>query len=269
MIQDLSFRRRWQSVSAPVFLPHEARTSPQDLEALARLWDWEGTIRERLPQVLASGNITVLFQAIFDVRGEFPLLKAYEALARFPLARRIPTGLWFSVAGQIGLRIDLELATARKATELVHRLPEGTLLFVNASPTVAPLLVDSVPRQVSTRLVIDLPCAAAADPHCGWVTKDLRDRGSAISIDDLPVAEDSVAFLDRATGRPDYLKVDVMSGVDGDSERTDLARTAEWCHDNGVTLIAKRVERITDLHTLRDLGIAWAQGYSLARPSEL
>ena len=251
-----------------MFLPHQVRTTPYDLEALARLWKWESTIREQLPQVLASGSITILFQAIFDVSGEFPLLRAYEALARFPVARRIPTGLWFSVAGQLGLAIDLELATARKAIDLVHRLPEGTVLFVNASPAVALLLVDSVPRQVSTRLVFDLPSGAASDPHCDWITKDLRDRGAGISLDDIPV-EDSVAYLKAGTERPDYLKVDVASGVDVEVGGIDLARAAEWCRRNQLTLIAKRVERITDLHALRELGIDWAQGYSLARPTEL
>lgn len=256
-------------MSATAFLPHQVRTSPHDLEALARLWRWEGTIRENLPRVLASGDITILFQAIFDVRGRFPLLTAYEALARFHVTRGIPTGLWFSVAGKIGLGLELELATARKAVALVDRLPEEALLFVNASPAVAPILVDSIPPQVWARLVFDLTCTAAADPHYGWVSQDLRKRGVGIAVDDIPVADDLLSDLDRGSERPDYLKVDLVSGLYGESGQMSLSRTAEWCHANGVTLIAERVERITDLHALRDLGIDWAQGYSLARPTEL
>jgi EAL domain-containing protein (putative c-di-GMP-specific phosphodiesterase class I) len=255
-------------VNATVFLPHQARTSPQDLEAMARVWKWESTIREHLPLVLASEDITVLFQAIFDVRGDFPLLRAYEALARFPAAERIPTGLWFSVAAQLGLVMDLELATARRAMELMPGLPEGTLLFVNASPMVASTLVDSVPREVSNRLVFDLPCVVRSDPHFDRVSHDLRQRGVGIAVDDIPMED--VPHFDWGRERPDFLKVDVISGVDGETApRTSLARAARWCSRNGVILIAKRLERVTDLGVLRDLGIGWAQGYSLASPTEL
>ena len=46
-------------------------------------------------------------------------------------------------------------------------------------------------------------------------------------------------------------------------------RGSAWCHEAGINLVAERVETARDLLTLAEVGIEWAQGYSLARPTEL
>lgn len=258
-----------QYVSATAFLPHQVRTTPRDLEALARVWKWEGTIQRRLPQILASGGFTILFQAIFDIRGEFPLLRAYEALARFPVERRIPTGLWFNIADQMGLRLDLELATARRALDMFHRLPDEILLFVNISPSAAPMLADEVSRALAERVVLDLPAVSMAHPDLGWVPGDLRWRGLAMAFDDMPLSQESLRNLAASHPMPEYLQIDLASANEVEDPRDLLKAAVEWCHISRITLVAKRVERATQLYALREMGFDWAQGYSLARPTEL
>ncbi|MFQ5524175.1 MAG: EAL domain-containing protein [Acidimicrobiia bacterium] len=69
--------------------------------------------------------------------------------------------------------------------------------------------------------------------------------------------------------RPDYVKVDVITGLTDDPmARLDLAEAVIWCKEWGITLIAERVEKATDVQILYDLGVRFVQGHSLARPVE-
>jgi len=248
---------------------HQTRASQSDLSAFVRLWQWERTVRERLSDVLAAGNLKMLFQPIFALQGESRRPSGYEALARFPVAPRIPVGLWFRVASEMGLAQDLELTAAQKAVDALPRLPDDSLLFVNASLTTATDLANQIPRQMRSRLVVDIPYKAMADPECRSVFGRLWEVGAEVAIDDVPVGDLHTVRTMLTTLRPDYVKADLITGLTDDPmARFNLAEAAVWCQDSGITLIAERVGKATDLAILHDLGVHWAQGYSLARPAE-
>src|SRR6202021_2621490 len=72
---------------------------------------------------------------------------AYEALARFGVHGGESPLQWFSLADELGVRQELELACLKAALRLYAARPAGTLLSVNLS---GPLLLD--PR---TRAILD------------------------------------------------------------------------------------------------------------------
>lgn len=248
---------------------HETRASQSDLSAFVRFWQWERTVRERLSDVLAVGNLKMLFQPIFALQGESRRPSGYEALARFPVAPRIPVGLWFRVASEMGLAHDLELAAAQKAAEVFPRLPDDSLIFVNASLTTAIDLADQMPGQMRSCLVVDIPYTAMADPECKTVFHRLWEVGAEVAIDDVPVGDLHTVRPTLLALHPDYVKADMITGLTDDPmARFNLAEAAVWCLESDIGLIAERVEKATDLAVLYDLGVQWAQGYSLARPAE-
>ena len=99
--------------------------------------------REALERLIVGDGLHMAVQPIVDIgRGE---IHAYEALARFDTARGQGPLHWFSLADELGVRDELELACLRKALALLPQLPEGALLTVNLS---APMLCDERAQRV-------------------------------------------------------------------------------------------------------------------------
>ena len=160
----------------------EYRAAPADLMARARVWEWERTVRELLPEVISNSQIICLFQPIYELRAGVPLSRGYEALARFPNAPRIPVGLWFRVAHDMGRGVELELATANKALESLIRFHHSAYLFLNASVATAAVLAGSLsPRRGGADSVIDIPYSAGLEAGSRQVFEALhRDRRQGV-----------------------------------------------------------------------------------------
>src|SRR6266511_5192949 len=94
--------------------------------------------------LIEGGDVSMVFQPIVDLRSL--AMVGAEALARFGGNPPRPPNLWFEEAALVGMRVELELATARAALLGRTRLPEGVWLAVNISPATA------VSDRKSTRL---------------------------------------------------------------------------------------------------------------------
>lgn len=266
------FKKFWSGadsvkVKASVLPPHEVRSNPRDLEALATIWRWEGITQRLLPRVLATGQIEARFQAIFDVRSSVPVLRGYEAYARFPAAPRIPAGLWFSTAERVGLSEPLSLTAGRVALRHLDRLPSTTVLFVNTQPEVAAILASDLPESVAARVVFDIPGAAFDRAETAGAVEFVRACGVGVSFDDEALAGDSLDRVAAAEGLLDFVKIDALNTTESSLEAS--RRLSSWCHRRGVFLVAKRAEGMSELDQLRDAGIDWAQGHILSRPVNL
>src|SRR5206468_409905 len=89
----------------------------RELVGQLELRDHEAELRRKRTElmrgVVDGGGITMVFQPIVDLRTLD--MVGVEALARFGGKPSRPPNLWFEEAAQVGMRIDLELATARAA----------------------------------------------------------------------------------------------------------------------------------------------------------
>jgi EAL domain-containing protein (putative c-di-GMP-specific phosphodiesterase class I) len=135
--------------------------------------------------------------------------------------------------------------------------------------TVAIDLVEQMLPQMMSRLVVDIPCTEIGGREPRTVFDRLQVVGAWVAIDDVPVRDLHTVRAMVVDLLPDFVKVDLITGLTDDPlARRELAEAAIWCRGSGITVIAERVTKVTDLQILYDLGVRFAQGYSLARPAE-
>ena len=250
--------------------PHHVRASQSDLLALARYWEWERTVERELPRVIDEQDIRILFQPIYRLVEDVPVARGFEALSRFPVAPRIPVGLWFRMARAAGLTRELELTAINAAIRALERVSNEAFLCVNASLDTVSDLIALVPGGLHDRLMVDVPYSAMRDPRGETLFHLLRDGGAGIAVDDVPLEDLHILRPILLQLRPDFIKVDVLTGLaESTMARFNLAEGSAWCQDAGIRLIAERVERLTDLVVLDEVGVEWAQGYCLSRPVDL
>jgi diguanylate cyclase (GGDEF)-like protein len=220
---------------------------------------------------LASGDgVEMAVQPIVDVRTGRP--HAYEALARF--AGRGGEGPlhWFTLADELGMRAELELACLDAALRLLPGLPDGARLSVNLS---APMLVDArvgdrlrAEADIS-RLIVEVTEETLVRHEAGVeeIVGRLAKRGTLVAVDDIGAGYSGLGQL--ATLRPSYLKLDraLVRGIDGDSARASLLRfLVDYSSSTGGMLVAEGVETEAELAEVLLAGAPLVQGYLLARP---
>ena len=238
--------------------------------ALARFWEWERTVEKELPRIVAEDDLRILFQPIYRLLRGVPIARGFEALSRFPVAPRIPVGLWFRTARELGMARDLEMAAIRAALRSLTRVSDEAFLCINASVDSVPPLVDVLPLSLRERVIIDLPYSALHEAGGEEMFHLLRQSRAGVAVDDVPLEDLHHLRPTLAELRPDCIKVDVLTGLaESPMARFNLTEGSAWCQAAGITLIAERVERVADLAVLEGVGVGWAQGYSLSRPVEL
>jgi EAL domain-containing protein (putative c-di-GMP-specific phosphodiesterase class I)/putative methionine-R-sulfoxide reductase with GAF domain len=193
----------------------------------------------------------------------------YEALTRVddPEGRSIQW--WLDRASDHGMRSQFEVACWRSIAR-IGNLPDDVLLFANVSPTtlLEPelwLLRGAMPA----RLVIELTEQAPVDDY-----NALRDElapwlasGARIAIDDTGAGYSSLRHVIELM--PDFLKLDraMVTDIDRDRNRLALVRSlVAFAREVGTSVIAEGIERVEELETARTAGVAYGQGYLLARP---
>jgi EAL domain-containing protein (putative c-di-GMP-specific phosphodiesterase class I) len=226
---------------------------------------------ERVQRVIAGGQPTIVLQPIH--RLDTGRSAGAEALARFADAGIRPPNLWFEDAFKVGLGIELELAAVANALAAAPYVPADHYLSINASPEtvlsgrLAPLLAASP----HTNLVIEVTEHARVDdyPALRKALDGLRDH-ARIAIDDVGAGYSSLRHIIAL--EPDILKLDMSltRDVDCDPARRALAAAmVDFASRIGASIVAEGVERSGEHEVLRDLGVAYGQGYLFSRPKPL
>jgi EAL domain-containing protein (putative c-di-GMP-specific phosphodiesterase class I) len=218
------------------------------------------------------GSIHIVFQPMVDLRTSEPV--AMEALSRFTIEPRRGPDKWFEEAWAVGLGIDLELTSVNKATSLIERLPEGCLLAVNVSPDTViseefAELVSSLPIQ---RLVLELTEHSPIDEYqaVAEALKEFRSAGGRLAIDDTGAGYAS--FRHVLELYPDIIKLDIELTRRVESDPALRALTQSMVRlgfELNAMIVAEGVETPEQLSTLRDLGVQYAQGFYLSRPTDI
>lgn len=228
-----------------------------------------------LQDILANRRLITLLQPVLDLaEGR---MAGYEALSRGPSASPLHAPQAMSLAAQAhGLLAALDWARMRAAFATFGRLRLAGRLFVNLSPTslsapaFAPetILAAMADAGIGGRqLVLEL----AAPPDCA-------DLGQAVSR--LLAAGIEIATDDPGTGfsrhgpwselKPAFVRIDrdCFAGLHRDPRKAGLVRSiGRLAEDAHACVIAEGVESQADLIALKDLGVRYAQGYLIGRPS--
>jgi diguanylate cyclase (GGDEF)-like protein len=193
----------------------------------------------------------------------------YEALARFAGKPGLPPAWWFSQAHRFGLGAALEAEAVRAALASGER-PHGAFLSVNLSPSaLATCEVQALLEGDLRGLVIEITeeervlDVDALQRHLD----PLRARGARIAVDD---AGEGYAGLQQVMSmRADIIKLDRALVADVHTDPAKIALIGSLVHfarSTGAEICAEGIETLDELRVLVHLGVAYGQGWALARP---
>lgn len=230
------------------------------------------TTRRDIEDFIIGGGFEVAYQPVIDM-GTGDCI-GLEALARFPEPYHMPPRT-FGAAERVGLGVELEVAVARRALEILPALSPGQLLALNVSP--AALLNCEVWEGMwrdgtlpLARLVVEVTEHAAVSAYASLrgELQPLRERGLRIAVDDAGAGYASLRHILEL--RPDFIKLDrwLIDGLAEDrARRVAVGSFVALARELGAGVIAEGIERPEDLAAVSELGIDLAQGYLLGRPT--
>ncbi len=228
--------------------------------------------RRRVEAALTSKGFTMVFQPVLHLPSGG--LMAVEALARFPGPPDLPPDVWFADAERAGLGVELELAAVELALAALPELPEALSMGVNVGPAAicAPALLQLVEAAGPRRVIVELTEHRRIDDYGELLEAPakLRRTGARLSVDDTGSGYSSLAHIINLS--PDIIKLDLAltRGIDADPVRYCLAQAlVTFARQAGAVLVAEGVETAGELHTLRQLGIEFGQGFHLGRPGPI
>ena len=234
--------------------------------------------RKVLEYILKSGEITTLFQPIFDISNQ--VIVGYEALSRGPKDSplEMPNTL-FKVAHEQGLISELELLCRSKAIENFVRLNLQGKLFLNVSPKT--LLDPCHPKGetlhlieqfglAANRVVIEVTEQEKVDD--GFLLlktiAHYRELGFTIAIDDLGAGYSGLKQWSELC--PDFVKIDryfIDHCDESEVKKEFLKSITILARATNTQVIAEGIERPEELTFVENLGISNVQGFLLEKPS--
>jgi EAL domain-containing protein (putative c-di-GMP-specific phosphodiesterase class I)/GGDEF domain-containing protein len=233
----------------------------------------------QLHRVLEERSLATVFQPIFGFREG--RIAGYEALVRGPRGSLLQTpSELFAAAEEEGLAIELNLLCIRQMlTAFAASGLEGSL-FLNVSPQLivqrrhdqerAARYMESVgvpADRVVIELTEDYPTADFAQVHEALML--YRSLGFRIAIDDLGEGFSSLRLWSEL--RPEYVKADkhFVTGIAGDAVKVQFLRAIQHIAENsGSQVIAEGIENAADFKVVKDIGIAFGQGWFIGHPAE-
>lgn len=221
---------------------------------------------------ISAGDPAMVFQPIYDIGGGS--IVALESLSRFNTPPRRGPDQWFADAARVGLGPRLEILAAKSALKALASIPPAVAIAVNISPdTVLEGDWTSSFEQVDPRRVIlELTEHAAVTDYARLLEllAPWRALGLRIAVDDAGAGYASLRHI--LAIEPDIIKLDISltRGIDADRKRRGLASAlTAFARESGTATVAEGIETEAELRTVAALGVSLAQGYFLARPTEL
>ena len=219
-------------------------------------------------EVINRDAITILHQPIVNVENGRPV--GAECLARFPDAENRGPDVWFDMAAQVGLGLELELHAIKAGLETSRHLPKSAYLSVNASPeTIMSGGLEGILAPYADRqIIVEVTEHNEIDDY-GELKKQLAQikKYARIAIDDVGAGYAGLRHL--VDLQPDLLKLDMSLTRDIHKDVARQALTTAMVHfakDIGAKLVAEGIECEEERETPARLGVAFGQGYLFARP---
>ncbi len=232
-------------------------------------------------ELMIEERVRCVYQPIVNL--STACIHAFESLVRSTSKNNnsSPAEL-FAMADSTGFSFDFDCLCRRIGLrDATGRLPIGSKLFLNCLPSVSldpAFASDSVEETLGRhemcpdQIVLEISEKESIEnfPVFRESCEHFRRLGFGIAIDDVGAGYASLeAVLELA---PDYIKVDrsLVRSVDSHPARRELLRGLETVARRiGAKIIAEGIETGAELSTVRDLGIAYGQGFFLGRPDHL
>src|SRR5471032_1495056 len=234
-------------------------------------------LRAHLQDIIARRQLSALFQPIIDLRSGAVI--AYEGLIRGPSDSPLHAPLnLFKAARAYQLTVEVEHLCRRVVLERFAEMALPGKLFLNVSPD---CLLQRDARHGKTlealaeigihpdRIIIELTENQPTYDYEAMREAVLhyRNMGFQIAIDDRGEGFSSLRLWSEL--RPEYVKIDMhfIQGINADPVKLQFVRSIQEIAEKSNTLvIAEGIETQAELLVLRDVGVAFGQGYHLGRP---
>ena len=234
--------------------------------------------RLTLIDILAHGRLMTLLQPVLDLQtGE---MTGYEALTRGPSNSPLhaPMAL-FRAAECADLTAELDQACMHSALAMFARLRLPGRLFLNLTPAslLHPAFAPEPMQQAFSahgltvsQVTIEITENAAMIDYAAMseAVGALRAAGIEAAMDDFGQGFSSLRMWSEL--KPALVKIDkhFVSGIHQDPHKLEFVRSIRQLAENAhACVIAEGVETVSELAVLKDLGIRYAQGYLIGRPS--
>ena len=237
----------------------------------------DGDLLDILLDIIEQRRLSAVFQPIMHMHSGD--LIGYEGLIRGPAGSPLHSPLaLFRVARANNLCVRVEHLCRRVVLERFVELNLPGKLFLNISPE---SLVQRAARHGETlatihkigfdpaRVIIELTESSPTYDYdlLRKAALHYRNMGFEIAIDDLGEGFSSLRLWSEL--RPEYVKIDMhfVQGINADPIKLQFVQSIqEIAEKSGTQVIAEGIETEAELLTIRDLGIAFGQGYHIGRP---
>jgi EAL domain-containing protein (putative c-di-GMP-specific phosphodiesterase class I)/GGDEF domain-containing protein len=231
----------------------------------------------KIAELIEAHALSAVFQPIVDFDGGAIL--GYEGLIRGPIRTSLESpGALFEQAAREGLTIELELAAAAICAANFAALGCEGKLFLNFSAEAIASLGRTREHAAAwlgrhgmpiERIVLELTEQCAIDNLAGFepIVAALRETGAQFALDDYGTANASMNLWVRL--QPDVVKIDrfFIEDIANDPLKFEAVRAMQrFAGASGARLVAEGIENEADLIVVRDMGIAFGQGYFFGRP---
>ncbi|OIR17671.1 putative membrane protein YjcC [mine drainage metagenome] len=231
-----------------------------------------------LHDIVQSSQLTAVFQPILDMHQAKVI--GFEGLIRGPVGSMLHAPIeLFDVARNCGMVTDVEYLSRRVVLESFARQNLPGKIFLNISPDIL-LQKDSRTGETlkyieelglkPNQVIIELTENAKTLDYqlLRDATQHYRSMGFEIAIDDLGEGFSGLRLWSEI--RPNYVKIDkhFIHEINLDPVKQQFARSIqEIAEKSGARVIAEGIETQAELMAVRDLGIAYGQGYYIAKPN--
>lgn len=238
--------------------------------------------RGPLAGLMRSNRLDCVFQPIVSLRDGS--IYSHEALIRGPqdTSFHTPDAL-LAAAARESLNIEFESACVIAALDRWGALFQTGRLFVNISAEVLVQVLKHCGRDALMELIGDfgvLPRMLVLEitehervtdmDYLASVVAEIRTTGVSLALDDFGDGRSSLRLWSQL--KPEIVKIDKYFTKDI-SQHADKLKTIQALQQIAAifdtSLVAEGIETEDDLRVLRDLGIAYGQGYLLGRPAPL
>lgn len=228
-----------------------------------------------LTRILADGDVRTQFQPIISLWSGG--VAGYEALTRGPVDSSLMDihNLFRQAKG--GLARKLDLLCIAKAVERLREadsnLVSGRLLFFNIRPESAgarelrEVFWQARDRLVPWNIVLEIIEEPATDTDLLLDLRDLIRSGFNIAADDHGVGWSNTFRLQQL--RPRFIKIpyEIARSICDPGIQEVVKGVVQFAEHNGATVIAEGVEEANQVQAFLNIGVGFAQGYCLGKPS--
>jgi len=238
--------------------------------------------RGPLAGLMRNNSLYPVYQPIVSLRDG--AIYSHEALIRGPQDTLLHTpDALFAAAAWENLNFEFENFCIIAALDCWGDLNESGRLFVNISAEVLVQVLQQCGHNGLMELIGGfgvLPRMLVLEitehervtdmDYLATVVQEIRKAGVSLALDDFGDGRSSLRLWSQL--KPEFVKIDKYFTKDL-SQHADKLKTIQALQQIAAifdtSLVAEGIETEDDLRVLRDLGIAYGQGYFLGRPAQL